>query len=129
MNSDHIAAPARSDLGRAYRERLARDAVRIDDLTGEATADRLLRITYRGRLLPTPVFLSAAERAALVRDLGTVHRLLTELPQRLHDGSVGALADALGLTPSQRRQRTLLLKPVLSHRGIGIVPGEEPDRP
>ncbi|WP_441247682.1 hypothetical protein [Kitasatospora sp. McL0602] len=97
------AAPARSGLGLAYREQLARDAVRIEDLNRDAAADRLLRIAYPGDFLPTPVFISAAERAALLRDCGTVYRLLTELPQRLFDGDPGAFAEALGLTPVQAR--------------------------
>ncbi|MEV7773831.1 hypothetical protein [Kitasatospora sp. NPDC086791] len=103
MEIDHCGAPERSGLGRAYREHLARAAVRVEDLTRGVDASRLLRITYHGRFLPTPVFLSAAERAALAEDLGTLHRLLTGLPERRFGGDTGALAEALGVTAPQAR--------------------------
>jgi hypothetical protein len=73
----------RSSLGHAYREQLARDAIPIDDLTREVREDRLLRICFPREVLPAPVFLSAAERTGLLRDVGMVYRLLTELPERL----------------------------------------------
>ncbi|MFD8781091.1 hypothetical protein [Kitasatospora sp. NPDC059599] len=103
MDIDHFGAPGRSGLDRAYREHLAREGVRAEDLTREADRNRLLRITYRGQFLPAPLFLSATERAALAKDLGTVHRLLTELPERSFDGDPGALAEALGVTAPQAR--------------------------
>ncbi|MFE2109851.1 hypothetical protein ACFXAF_28855 [Kitasatospora sp. NPDC059463] len=103
MTAHRHASPARSGLGRAYREQLAREGVRIEELNRDAAASRLLRITYPGEFLPTPVFVSAAERAALLRDGETVHRLLTELPDRLFGGDPGALAEAVGLTEVQAR--------------------------
>lgn len=103
MTIDRTVAPERSGLAHAYRERLAREAIGVDELTRQAREDRLLRICFRGSVLPTPVFLSAAERAGLVSDVGTVYRLLTELPDRLYGGDVGAMADAVGLTEGQAR--------------------------
>lgn len=101
MNTDR--APERSGLARAFREQLVREAVGIGELTRQAREDRLLRICLPADVLPTPVFLSAAERAGLVGDIGTVYRLLTELPERLYGGDVGAMADAVGLTAGQAR--------------------------
>jgi hypothetical protein len=93
----------RSSLAYAYREQLAREAIQVGELTREVREDRLLRICFPREILPTPVFLSAAERAGLVRDVGTVYRLLTELPERLYGGDLDAMADAVGLTEGQAR--------------------------
>lgn len=101
MVTDRLSAPARSALGRAYREHLARDGVRPANLARAAEASDSLLGIYRSRLLPTPVFLSYAERAALVRDLDTMYRLLTALPERLYGGDVAALARTVGMNPTQ----------------------------
>jgi hypothetical protein len=95
-----VALP-RSGLGRAYREQLALHATEPAELIKDTAASDLLAVAYRGRFLATPVFLSAAERATLAADLRTVHTLLTSIPDRLFDGDAGALARAVGMTPTQ----------------------------
>lgn len=95
------AAPPRSGLGPAYREHLGRHGAEPADLIKDAAADDLLAVAYSGRFLAAPVFLSAAERAGLAADLRTVHNLLTSLPDRLYGGDTGALARAVGMTPTQ----------------------------
>ncbi|HJP73680.1 MAG TPA: hypothetical protein VJ914_05395 [Pseudonocardiaceae bacterium] len=93
----------RSSLANAYREQLAREAIGVGELTRQADEDRVLRICFPAAPLPAPGFISAAERAGLAADIGTVYRLLTELPERLYGGDAGALADAVGLTGGQAR--------------------------
>ena len=93
----------RSSLGHAYREQLAREGIEVDELTKGVRRDRLLRICFPREILPTPVFISATERAGLLSDVGTVYRLLTELPERLYGGDTAAMAEAVGLTEGQAR--------------------------
>ncbi|MFJ5885614.1 hypothetical protein [Kitasatospora cineracea] len=91
----------RSDLGSRYVDHLAGTGQDVAALTAAATGSELLAVAYRGRFLPAPVFLSAAERALLAEDLRTVHALLTGLPERLFGGSTTALAEAVGMNATQ----------------------------
>ncbi|MBS2965141.1 hypothetical protein KGA66_18970 [Actinocrinis puniceicyclus] len=102
MDTGQTITLTRSTLGRAYRAQLARDAVPAAQLAAEAVASDLLAVGYHRRLLPVPVFLSAAERTALATDLATIHRLLTSLPERLFGADAGALARGVGMNPVQQ---------------------------
>lgn len=75
----------------------------LDSLTAEAHRSPILENTYFGRFLPQPIFVDAAERAALERDLVGILRLLRSLPTRLFHDDVGRMCDAVGMTPLQRR--------------------------
>lgn len=97
----HAPLVPRSGLGADYLAHLARRGTGPEELMRQVVADELVAVAYRGRYLPAPVFVSAAERARLAADLGTVHTLLTQLPERLFGGDAGALARAVGMTETQ----------------------------
>ena len=99
--TSQLTSPARSGLGAEYRTLLSRLGTDHAELTRHVVADELASVAYGGRFLPSPVFLSAAERRAVAADLLTVHRLLTELPERLFGGDTGALAKGVGMTDTQ----------------------------
>ncbi|GHF75636.1 hypothetical protein GCM10018790_61930 [Kitasatospora xanthocidica] len=91
----------RSGIGAEYLDVLKRRGAEPGELIEHVVADDLVTVAYRGRFLAAPVFLSAAERALVAADLLQVHRLLTELPERLFDGDVAAMARAVGMTDTQ----------------------------
>lgn len=93
--------PPRSELGTAYLDHVARHGAAPADLIADAAASDLLAVAYRGRFLPAPVFVSAAERSRLADDLGTLHGMLTSLPDRLYGGDPRALARAVGMNDHQ----------------------------
>lgn len=99
--SPQASSIPRSELGAEYLKHLARLGTDHAELTTAVVADELASVAYRGRFLPSPVFLSAAERRSLAADLLTVHTLLTELPGRLFGGDTGALAKDVGMTGTQ----------------------------
>ena len=86
-----------------YLDALERAGVDVDELTSDVRRSQLLAVGYRDRFLPTPVFLTAAERTQLARDLLCVHELLVSLPDRLFEGSRIRLARAVGMTEAQAR--------------------------
>lgn len=119
------ARPHRSPLGRAYAEKLARHA---GDPTATARESRTLT-PYRDRFLAGPAFLGETERDAVAQDLRTVYGLLRSLPERMLDGSLTALAEAVGMDALQtalitRSARTGSLLPLgrgdLYHDGTGF---------
>ncbi|MFH0518980.1 hypothetical protein ACHBTE_17645 [Streptomyces sp. M41] len=63
----------------------------------------LLRIFYRGNLLPRPLFLEADERRRLLADLEVLRGALLSLPDRLFGGDLAAFARALGMNDDQVR--------------------------
>ncbi|MFI7099206.1 hypothetical protein ACIBK8_07585 [Streptomyces sp. NPDC050161] len=91
----------RSELGAEYLKSLSRQGTDPADLTRKVVEDELVTVAYQGRFLASPVFLSTAERRRLAADLLMVHTLLTELPERLFDGDIAALARAVGMTETQ----------------------------
>ncbi|WP_255948794.1 hypothetical protein [Streptomyces odontomachi] len=91
----------RSSLGAEYLDHVARRGAAPADLIAEAAASDLLSVAYRGRFLPAPVFISAAERTRLADDLGTLYALLTDLPNRLFGGDLAALARGVGMNEHQ----------------------------
>jgi len=91
----------RSTLGARYAARLAERGVAPAELTANAAANPLITVAYGGRFLPAPVFLAPVERRGLAAALGTVHTMLTDLPERLFGGDVLALASAVGMTGTQ----------------------------
>lgn len=93
--------PADRTLAERYLDQLAAAGTPPADLLAAAVACEPLAVAYQGRFLPQPVFLTAAERAALAADLRAVHDLLVSLPERLFGGSRAALARAVGMTPVQ----------------------------
>jgi len=97
----HAAGIPRSGLGAQYLKHLARLGTDPAELTSAVVADDLASVAYGGRFLPSPVFLSAAERRSLAADLLTVHTLLTQLPDRLFGGDTEALAKGVGMTGTQ----------------------------
>lgn len=119
--------PRRSSLGRAYADQLARQATPGDPTA--AASDAVTLTPYQDRLLAAPAFLAEAERYALTEDLRAVYDLLRSLPQRLFDGSLTALADAVGMDARQgalitRSARSGSLLPLgrgdLYHDGTGF---------
>ncbi|MBP2705471.1 hypothetical protein JOL79_16795 [Microbispora sp. RL4-1S] len=97
----HDVRSARSRLGAEYIAYLAELGVDHRQLIEHADASDLLAVAYRGRFLPAPVFISAAERAGLAADLRTVYDLLNELPDRLFGGEIEGLARAVGMNDVQ----------------------------
>lgn len=91
----------RSVLGTKYLEHLSRHATDSRELTRDVAADDLVTVAYQGRFLPAPVFVSAVERRTLAADLGMIHGLLTQLPERFFGGDVAALARSVGMTETQ----------------------------
>ncbi|CAJ63298.1 MULTISPECIES: hypothetical protein [Frankia] len=90
-----------ADLGRKYLDHLVRLTVDPAALTSDADASELLAVAYRGRFLPSPVFLSAAERDCLAADLRCLYTMLMDIPDRLHDGDLRQFAQAVGMNPQQ----------------------------
>ncbi|WP_405166646.1 hypothetical protein OG203_17045 [Nocardia sp. NBC_01499] len=91
----------RSRLGAEYIEHVQEQGCEPADLMRHVVADELVTVAYGGRFLPSPVFLSRAERSQVADDLNQIYQLLTELPERLFRGDVGALARAVGMTTTQ----------------------------
>ncbi|MGW7002436.1 hypothetical protein ACWGCW_06320 [Streptomyces sp. NPDC054933] len=97
----HTSRVPRSELGTEYAHHISRRGTDPGELTTHATESDLLAVAYRGRFLPSPVFVTTEERASLAADLRMAHTLLTGLPERLFDGDLGALARVVGMTPTQ----------------------------
>lgn len=95
------AGPTGAGLAEAYLDRLSAAHVDPDELLTETTGSAALAVGYRGRFLPQPVFLTAAERSTLAADLRGLNDLLVSLPDRLFDGDRVAFARAVGLTDLQ----------------------------
>ncbi|WP_328475818.1 hypothetical protein OHS71_01080 [Streptomyces sp. NBC_00377] len=91
----------RSGLGAEYLDLLKQRQADPAELTRHVIADELVTVAYKGRFLASPVFLSAEERRSVSADLYQIHRLLTELPERLFGGDTAALARAVGMTEIQ----------------------------
>ncbi|MFF0750454.1 hypothetical protein [Streptomyces sp. NPDC004267] len=128
MTTTDLPVPPRSRLGHAYGQQLARHAPDVHP-TAAARDSATLTLAYQDRFLNGPAFLGETERAGVVRDLHTVYALLRSLPERVFDGSVTALADAVGMDPLQsalitRSARTGSLHPLgradLYHDGTGF---------
>jgi hypothetical protein len=100
MTTTHPPHLARSPLGRAYGEELARPGV-PGDPAAAARRSAALTLAYRDRFLTGPAFLATAECHTLARDLRTIYDLLRSLPERVFAGSVAALAASVGLTARQ----------------------------
>ncbi|MGY3676393.1 hypothetical protein [Streptomyces sp. TE33382] len=91
----------RSGLGTEYLDLLKQRQADPAELTRHVNANEFVTVAYRGRFLASPVFLSAKERRSIACDLYQIHRLLTELPERLFGGDTAALARAVGMTDIQ----------------------------
>ncbi|WP_433384600.1 hypothetical protein [Micromonospora sp. KLBMP9576] len=89
----------RSPLGRAYVEHLA--ASGSTQVPTAAAGDSAVLEPYRDRLTDGPAFLSTTECHGLARDLRTVYDLLRALPERVFDGNLTALAEAVGMDARQ----------------------------
>lgn len=120
--------PHRSRLARAYVDQLARGAI-AGHPAAAARDSATLTLAYQDRFLDGPAFLSEAERRSVARDLRTIYDLLRCLPERVFDGSLTALAEAVGMSPLQtavitRSARTGSLVPLgradLYHDGTGF---------
>ncbi|HEU5268770.1 MAG TPA: hypothetical protein VFU36_02515 [Jatrophihabitans sp.] len=95
-----LGSAGRGDLlAVEYLDRVIRDRIDAAELTAVADAAPEL-IDYHGRLMPNPVFLSAADSDLLVRQLDDIHDLLLSLPQRCA-GSRAGYARMLGLSEFQ----------------------------
>ncbi|KAB1128687.1 hypothetical protein F6X68_30650 [Micromonospora sp. AMSO12t] len=99
MTTTRPPAVSRSPLGRAYAEHVARSAS-TDDPTA-AALDSVILEPYRERFMSAPAFLAESECRAVARDLRTVYDLLRALPERVFDGDLTALAEAVGMDPRQ----------------------------
>ncbi|MFE0701050.1 hypothetical protein [Streptomyces sp. NPDC058872] len=128
MTTTSPPEPPRSRLGHAYGEQLARDASSTHP-TAAARESASLTLAYQDRFLNGPAFLSGSERRAVMGDLHTVYALLRSLPERAFDGSITALASAVGMDALQsalitRSARTGSLLPLgradLYHDGTGF---------
>ncbi|MEH1014393.1 hypothetical protein V6U90_14930 [Micromonospora sp. CPCC 206060] len=128
MTTSHPLQPPRSPLGHAYAGQLARQAP-TDHPAAAALDSATLALAYRGRFLNGPAFLSGTERRTVARDLRTIYDLLRSLPERVFDGSLTALAGAVGMSPLQtalitRSARAGSLVPLgradLYHDGTGF---------
>ncbi|GAB3137663.1 hypothetical protein GCM10027290_03770 [Micromonospora sonneratiae] len=115
-------------MGRAYVDQLAQH-VSTGQPAAAARESATLALAYQDRFLDGPAFLGDAEYRSVVRDLRTVYDLLRSLPQRIFDGSLSALAEAVGMDPLQtalitRSARTGSLVPLgradLYHDGTGF---------
>lgn len=118
MTTTSPPKPPRSRLGHAYGELLAHHASTEDrHPTAAARESATLTLAYQDRFLNGPAFLGETERRAVVEDLHTVYELLRSLPERVFDGSITALAAAVGMDPLQsalitRSARTGTLLPL-----------------
>ncbi|MEV5259479.1 hypothetical protein AB0L02_15670 [Streptomyces anulatus] len=128
MTTTSPPTPPRSRLGHAYGEQLAQNAPKGHPAAA-ALESATLKLAYQDRFLNGPAFLHESELRTLVGDLHTVYGLLRSLPERGFDGSVTALAAAVGLDPLQsalitRSARTGSLLPLgradLYHDGTGF---------
>ncbi|QYA98563.1 hypothetical protein KZO11_35835 [Streptomyces anulatus] len=128
MTTTSPPTPPRSRLGHAYGEQLAQNAPKGHPAAA-ALESATLKLAYQDRFLNGPAFLHESELRTLVGDLHTVYGLLRSLPERGFDGSVTALAAAVGLDPLQsalitRSARTGTLLPLgradLYHDGTGF---------
>lgn len=97
--------PRRSSLGREYADQLAQHAAPGDATTGILEAPGLA--PFHDRFLSGPAFLAEVERDTMDKDLRSLYSLLRSVPERLFDGSLTALADAVGM---DARQRTLIIR-------------------
>ncbi|WP_307961854.1 hypothetical protein [Salinispora arenicola] len=97
--------PHRSSLGREYADQLTQHAAPGDATTGILEAPGLA--PFHDRFLAGPAFLAEVERDTLDKDLRSLYSLLRSVPERLFDGSLTALADAVGM---DARQRTLIIR-------------------
>lgn len=89
--------PTGADITRRYHA-----AVATGPTVGAGCPDvPLLRTAYGARFLSRPVFLDAAEHAALDRDLRQTFDLLVSLPERIFGGDLGRFAAAVGMAPVQ----------------------------
>lgn len=102
MTTTSPPTPSRSRLGHAYGEQLARNAPKGHPAAA-ALESATLKLAYQDRFLNGPAFLRESELRTLVGDLHTVYGLLRSLPERGFDGSITALAAAVGLDPCNRR--------------------------
>lgn len=114
MTTSHPPVLSRSALGRTYVGQLARSAS-TDDPTAAARESATLE-PYRDRFMNGPAFLGETECRTVARDLRTVYDLLRALPERVFDGDLTALAEAVGMDP---RQTALITR---SARAGSLVP-------
>lgn len=80
---------------------LARWAGKPPARLAEAAAGLKLPFSFGKRFLTRPAFLEAAEWQQAEADVRALLGLLFTLPQRLFDGDLAAMADAVGLAPVQ----------------------------
>jgi hypothetical protein len=93
--------PGTRELGAAYLAEISRAGVEPASLAEAAFESELLAPAYRDRFLPRPVFFEQGETARLGNDMVLMHRLLSELPDRLFDGDIHAFCRGLGLSEVQ----------------------------
>jgi len=92
----------RNTVTQNYLDMVERLGMPANAMVDVARREDVLDTTvYRGRCLTRPVFLDRAEHAELSTDLLTLHAALTELPNRLFGGDLGAFARAVGMTEGQ----------------------------
>jgi hypothetical protein len=87
-------------LALEYLDRIIASGIDAAELTAAGDAMPEL-IDYRGRLIPTPVFLGGDDCALLTRQLHDVHDLLISLPQRRFAGGRAEYGRMLGLSEFQ----------------------------
>jgi hypothetical protein len=87
-------------LARECLDRLVSDGIDSAELSALADASPELA-EHRGRMMPTPVFLGAADSTRLARQLDDIYNLLVTLPQRRFAGSRASYARMLGLSEVQ----------------------------
>lgn len=75
----------------------------VGELAAQVHRNPWLEHSFYGRFRPQPIFIDAAEREALERDLVSLLHLIRSVPERLFDNDVGRMCDAVGMGPLQRR--------------------------
>src|SRR5437879_5521750 len=78
-----------------------RNAVRQLETVGRN--DERLHTYNRSPLLNRPGFLEAADVATLERDLSTLLKILTSLPERMFDGRTDAMCERVGISGPARQ--------------------------
>ena len=91
-------------LAARYRQHLHTHhsaAADLQTLAARSRTDPALQSVLSAPLLLRPMFLSAAEREDLERDLAGLQQLLLSLPDRLYGGDVARMCTDLGFSPVQ----------------------------
>ncbi|MGF1425983.1 hypothetical protein [Kitasatospora sp. LaBMicrA B282] len=91
----------RNKLTDLYLEHVRRRGDKAAELIATQPDSEMLNALYKGRYLSRPLFLEAAEREQLHRDVENVRTALTSLPDRLFGGDLAAFARAVGMDEVQ----------------------------